>query len=156
MQYQSGPRTRQTPRGRLMKIKQTPIASAIALVLMSAAFQAKAEPAPAPEPAAETQEGLKPKDDKDSTKLETVVVTGIGESLARSLEVKRDAVNHVEVVTSEDVGKMPDKNVADSLQRVTGVTISSASASEGGFDEADRVSLRGTNPSLTLTQIDGH
>src|SRR5204863_5912201 len=105
---------------------------------------------------AETQEGLKPKDDKDSTKLETVVVTGIGESLARSLEVKRDAVNHVEVVTSEDVGKMPDKNVADSLQRVTGVTISSASASEGGFDEADRVSLRGTNPSLTLTQIDGH
>jgi iron complex outermembrane receptor protein len=123
---------------------------------MSAAFQANADPAPAPEPEAAAQEGAKPKDEKDATKLDVVVVTGIGASLARSLEVKRDAINRVEVVTSEDVGKMPDKNVADSLQRVSGVTISSASASEGGFDEADRVSLRGTNPSLTLTQIDGH
>ena len=51
---------------------------------------------------------------------------------------------------------MPDKNVADSLQRLPGVTISSAGASEGGFDENDRVSMRGTNPSLTLTQINGH
>ena len=51
---------------------------------------------------------------------------------------------------------MPDKNVADSLQRLPGVTISSAGATEGGFDENDRVSMRGTNPSLTLTQINGH
>ena len=62
----------------------------------------------------------------------------------------------MEVVTAEDVGKMPDKNVADSLQRLPGVTISSAGASEGGFDENDRVSMRGTNPSLTMTQINGH
>jgi iron complex outermembrane receptor protein len=51
---------------------------------------------------------------------------------------------------------MPDKNVADSLQRVPGVNISSASANEGGFDENDRVSLRGTNPSLTHTMVNGH
>ncbi len=51
---------------------------------------------------------------------------------------------------------MPDKNVADALQRVPGVNISSASASEGGFDENDRVSMRGTNPSLTQTLINGH
>jgi AcrR family transcriptional regulator len=55
----------------------------------------------------------------------------------------------VEVVTADDIGKLPDKNVADALQRLPGVTISSASAGEGGFDENDRVSLRGTNPSLT-------
>ena len=62
----------------------------------------------------------------------------------------------MEVITAEDIGKMPDKNVADSLSRVPGVTISSASANEGGFDENDRVSMRGTNPSLTQTLINGH
>jgi iron complex outermembrane receptor protein len=51
---------------------------------------------------------------------------------------------------------MPDKNVADSLSRLPGVTTSSASANEGGFDENDRVSMRGTNPSLTQTLINGH
>src|SRR5690606_15686408 len=47
-------------------------------------------------------------------------------------------------------------NVADTLQRLPGVNISSSSADEGGFDEADRVSLRGTSPSLTQTLINGH
>lgn len=95
--------------------------------------------------------------DKDKAKdLDTVVVTGIRGSVEKSLDVKRDAKAHVEVVSAEDIGKMPDKNVADSLQRLPGVTISSAGASEGGFDENDRVSMRGTNPSLTLTQINGH
>ena len=51
---------------------------------------------------------------------------------------------------------MPDKNVADSLSRVPGVTVSSASANEGGFDENDRISMRGTNPSLTQTLLNGH
>ena len=92
----------------------------------------------------------------DPKDLETVVVTGIRGSVEKSLDVKREAKGHVEVVTAEDIGKMPDKNVADSLQRLPGVTISSAGASEGGFDENDRVSMRGTNPSLTLTQINGH
>jgi iron complex outermembrane receptor protein len=86
----------------------------------------------------------------------TVVVTGIRGSLQQSLNQKRNADSHTEVITAEDIGKMPDKNVADSLQRVPGVTISSAGATEGGFDENDRVSMRGTNPSLTLTQINGH
>jgi iron complex outermembrane receptor protein len=91
-----------------------------------------------------------------SGELQEVTVTGIRYSLEQSIEQKRAAAGVVEVVTSEDIGKMPDKNVADSLQRLPGVTISSAGANEGGFDEADRVSLRGTNPSLTLTMINGH
>ena len=60
------------------------------------------------------------------------------------------------MVTAEDIGKLPAKNVADTLQRLPGVNISSASADEGGFDENDRVSLRGTSPSLTQTLINGH
>jgi len=88
--------------------------------------------------------------------LQEVVITGIRASLQESLTLKRKATAVVDVVTSEDIGKMPDKNVADSLKRVPGVTTSSAGATEGGFDENDRVSLRGTGPSLTQTLIDGH
>jgi iron complex outermembrane receptor protein len=88
--------------------------------------------------------------------IEEVVVTGIRASQEQSLEAKRAATSVVDVVSAEDIGKMPDKNVADSLTRVVGVTTSSASANEGGFDENDRVSMRGTNPSLTQTLVNGH
>jgi iron complex outermembrane recepter protein len=88
--------------------------------------------------------------------LQEIVVTGIRASLEQSLEQKRAADSVQDIITSEDIGKMPDKNIADSLQRVPGLTISSAGATEGGFDENDRVSMRGTNPSLTQTLINGH
>src|SRR5438874_10237602 len=87
--------------------------------------------------------------------LQEVVVTGIRFSLQESLQAKRSADSVVEVVSAEDIGKLPDKNVADALQRVAGVNISSAAAGEGGFDENDRVSIRGTSPSLTQTTING-
>jgi iron complex outermembrane receptor protein len=92
----------------------------------------------------------------DSSALEEIVVTGYRKSVEASLEAKRDATGLVDVVTADDIGKMPDKNVADSLARVPGITTSAAGANEGGFDENDRVSMRGTNPSLTQTLINGH
>jgi iron complex outermembrane receptor protein len=119
-----------------MKRNLTPIASAVALLVISTAAQAQQAAA---------------KDDG-----QTVIVTGVRASLEQSINQKRNAESHVEVVTAEDIGKMPDKNVADSLQRVPGLTTSSASANEGGFDENDRVSMRGTNASLTQTLINGH
>lgn len=94
--------------------------------------------------------------DPQAKDLDAVVVTGIRGSIEKALDAKKDAATHVEVVTSEDVGKLPAKNVADTLRQLPGVNIASSSASEGGFDEADRVSLRGTNPSLTQTLVNGH
>src|SRR5271154_3109036 len=88
--------------------------------------------------------------------LEEIVVTGYRKSVEASLEAKRASVEGTDVVTADDIGKMPDKNVADSLARVPGITTSAAGANEGGFDENDRVSMRGTNPSLTQTLINGH
>ncbi|WEN15675.1 TonB-dependent receptor [Rhodanobacter sp. AS-Z3] len=102
-----------------------------------------------------TQQQKKARAD-DVKNLSTVVVTGIRGAVEKALDIKRDANSNLEVVTAEDVGKLPAHNVADTLQRLPGVNISSASADEGGFDEADRVSLRGTSPSLTQTTIDGH
>lgn len=97
-----------------------------------------------------------PPGSEEATELDTVVVTGIRGSIEQALDAKRSASTHVEVVTAEDVGKLPAKNVADTLRQLPGVNIASSSASEGGFDEADRVSLRGTNPSLTQTLVNGH
>ncbi len=87
---------------------------------------------------------------------EIVVVTGIRASLDRAIDIKRDSTSIVDVVSAEDIGKFSDKNVADALQRVPGVNTVSAASGEGGFDENDRVSIRGTNASLTQTTVDGH
>src|SRR3954464_5975337 len=118
--------------------KSTLIATAVSLALAKHA-------------AADSQEASKPTEE-----IETVLVTGIRASLDKSLEVKRNADARLEVVTAEDVGKLPAHNVADALRGLPGVNISSSSADEGGFDESDRVSLRGTSPSLTQTLINGH
>lgn len=95
-------------------------------------------------------------DEAKVKQLQTITVTGIRSSQELSIDTKRASNTHVEVVSAEDIGKLPAKNVADTLQRLPGVNISSSSASEGAFDESDRVSLRGTNPSMTQTLINGH
>ena len=88
--------------------------------------------------------------------LGTVMVTGIRESQALSLSTKKDSVSHIEVVSAEDIGKLPAKNVADTISQLPGVNIADAAGAEGGFDEADRASIRGSAPSLTLTTLNGH
>jgi iron complex outermembrane recepter protein len=82
--------------------------------------------------------------------IQTVEVTGIRASMAKSLAVKRDASANVEVITAEDVGKMPDKNLADSLQRLAGVAVRT------DYDEAEKVAMRGSNPDHTLILFNGH
>jgi iron complex outermembrane recepter protein len=132
-----------------MKYRRSVLSAAIVACLGFVA-QAQAQEAT-------TQEAEQaPTTDEEATELDAVVVLGIRGAIEQSLESKRADVTRVEVITSEDIGKMPDKNVADSLARVPGVNISAASANEGAFDENDRVSMRGTSPSLTQTLIDGH
>lgn len=85
-----------------------------------------------------------------------IIVTGIRASIAASLDAKRDSVLVSEVVTAQDIGKFPDKNVADSLGRLTGVNVVTGSSASGGFGENQSVTIRGTDPSLNLTLLDGH
>lgn len=79
-----------------------------------------------------------------------ILVTGYRRSIEQSLTQKREANAFVDVITAEDVGKFPDKNVADSLQRVPGVIIDR----DGG--EGSRVSIRGLSSDLTLTELNGN
>jgi iron complex outermembrane recepter protein len=96
------------------------------------------------------------KADDNVATLQEVVVSGIRFSVKKSLATKRASTNMTEVATAEDIGKMPAKNVADVLQALPGLDTQSAAYGEGGFGENDRVSIRGTPASLTLTTIDGH
>ena len=56
--------------------------------------------------------------------MEEVVVKGIRGSLQRSMDIKRDASGVVDAISAEEMGKFPDANLAESLQRITGVSIS--------------------------------
>jgi len=78
-----------------------------------------------------------------------VEVRGIRERLKRNLAEKRDAGNVVDTVTAEDVGKFPDKNVADSLQRVPGISV------DRTWGEGRDIFVRGTDKNLNLTQLNG-
>ena len=81
---------------------------------------------------------------------EAIVVTGYRQSIEESLEQKRQANAFVDVITAQDIGKFPDKNVADALQRMPGVVITR----DGG--EGSRVSIRGLQPGLTQTLLNGN
>ncbi|WOF42248.1 TonB-dependent receptor [Sphingopyxis indica] len=79
-----------------------------------------------------------------------IVVTGYRASIAQSIDAKRDLSVIADVITAEDIGKFPDRNVAEALQRVPGIVINRE------YGEGERVSLRGTAPNLTRTTVNGH
>ena len=79
-----------------------------------------------------------------------MVVTGIRASLTQSLDAKRAAEGVLDAISAEDVGKFPDKNLAEALQRVPGVQVNRE------FGEGERVSVRGTSPTLTRMLFNGH
>ncbi|MFK8031201.1 MAG: TonB-dependent receptor, partial [Gammaproteobacteria bacterium] len=81
--------------------------------------------------------------------LEEVQVTGIRGSLRRAADVKRAAVGVVDSISREDVGKFPDLNVAESLQRITGVSIDR----NGG--EGQAVTVRGFGPQFNTVLVNG-
>ena len=78
-----------------------------------------------------------------------VVVTGIRKSIEDSLDLKRDAGSIIEAITAEDIGKLPDVSIADSLARLPGVT---AQRVRG---RAQQISIRGLGPDFSLALLNG-
>ena len=81
--------------------------------------------------------------------IEVIVVSGIRSSLKQSMLNKREAINVSDGITAEDLGKFPDQNVAESLQRITGVSID-RSGGEGQY-----VSVRGFGPQFNMVTVNG-
>ena len=81
--------------------------------------------------------------------VEETLVTGYRSSLRRSLAIKRHYNGIVDVIQSQDIGKFPDANVAEALQRITGVAIE-RNGGEGQF-----LTVRGFGPEFNTTLING-
>lgn len=79
--------------------------------------------------------------------IEKIQIRGIRGSLVKSIETKRYNDSIVDSITAEDIGKFPDKNVAESLQRITGVSLTRVQG------EGERVGVRGTAPSQNRTYL---
>ena len=109
----------------------------IALLASPAVAQAQGSPAAAT-PTADS-----------STSADDIVVTGIRRSLQDAAEIKRSSAVVSDVISAEDIGRFPDQNLADSLQRVTGVQI------ERSLGEGNRVSVRGLSSDFTRIQYNG-
>jgi TonB-dependent receptor len=113
-----------------------PVAAFVAMCCSGAALAADGSAAPAP--AADSGDTL-----------QEIVVTGLRQSLVSSETIKRDASGVVDAITAEDIGKFPDTNLAEAVQRVPGVTIDRIN------NEGSRVTVRGFGPEFNLVTLNG-
>jgi TonB-dependent receptor len=97
----------------------------------------------------EAAEGEESAEEEPAGFAETIDVTGYRHALEESVTLKRDAVNVRESIVTEDIGKMPDLNLAEAIQRVPGVAI----VREGG--EGRQLSLRGLGADFTQVTLNG-
>ena len=89
------------------------------------------------------------KNRQNTTNLQAVVVQGIASSLEASMNIKRYSDGIVDGIVAEDIGKFPDSNLAEALQRVPGVSISRSNG------EGARVTVRGIGPQFNLVLLNG-
>ena len=127
-----------------------------ALALISAAQQALAQeaapaqavddPAAAAAPQSETDGAGAP---LDQATVEDIVVTGYRASLRNSLNIKREAIVQVDAITAEDIADFPDTNLAESLQRLPGVSI------DRDNGEGRTITVRGLGGDFNRTRLNG-
>src|SRR5690606_28929051 len=126
--------------------KKTPVtllAVAIGLALQAQAIVAIAQDA---EPASQAPAATSV---EDAQTLDTMVVTGYRASLERAVDIKSRESGNVDAIVAEDIADFPDLNLAESLQRIPGVSITR----DGG--EGRNISVRGLGPQFTRVRING-
>ena len=117
-----------------VRFHRNPLAAGVALALGLTAI---------PPAAAQDSEA------QDDEVIEEIITTGIRGSLMRSMDVKRGATGVVDAISAEDIGKFPDQNLAESLQRITGVSI------DRQRGEGSQVTVRGFGPEYNLVTVNG-
>lgn len=131
------------PKGRTRLLGVTGLAT-----ILAATPPAFATPDPVTEPLpqdSQAQQGVPETDAAD----EAIVVTGLRESLRRAVDIKRSADNIVDSIVADDIGKLPDQNIAEAIQRIPGVTISRDNG-EGQF-----ITVRGLGPAFSTALYNG-
>ncbi len=86
---------------------------------------------------------------ESAEKVEVIEVKGIRGSLIRSMDLKRSSSGVMDAISAEEMGKFPDTNLAESLQRITGVSVSRSNG------EGSQITVRGFGPSFNLVTLNG-
>lgn len=122
------------------------VGAAVSLILAAVRAPAQVQdPGRGPDPSASQNQ----KNAEEGPETE-IVVTGVRRSLENAIDTKRDADTVVDAISAEDIGKFPTENVAESLQRVTGVQITRQRG------EGQDVTIRGMPSDFTLVQLNGN
>lgn len=125
-----------------MQLKRNLLSVALASATMLIAVGAQAQvatQAPESEPSAQDE----------TTTLDSVVVTGIRAGIETSIETKRESTSIVEAISAEDIGKLPDVSIAESIARLPGLSAQRV----GG--RAQVISVRGLSPDFATTLLNG-
>jgi len=88
-------------------------------------------------------------DDAEANESDVIVITGLRQSLEAAADIKRNSDGVVDAITAEDIGKFPDTNLAESLQRITGVSIDRQNG------EGQQISVRGFGPGFNMVTLNG-
>ncbi len=125
-------------------LRRKELAATISLMLAtSSAVYAQDQVDDADDQATETEQS------EDSTDLGTVYVTGIRAGLQNSVDIKRNESSIVEAVSAEEIGKLPDLSITDSLARLPGVTAQRLNG------RSQVISVRGLGPDFTTALLNG-
>jgi TonB-dependent receptor len=118
----------------------TPLALAVAMAVLSLAPAARAQQAEADKPAAK---------DKGKEEMVQVVVPGIMAGIESAISSKRSSTSIIEAISAEDIGKLPDVSIAESIARLPGLAAQRVAGS------AQVISLRGLAPDFATTLLNG-
>ncbi len=123
-----------------MAFKPIAMCTASVFALGLAGMAHAQDAAPGDLPVTDTQAG----DTGNTAPDDVIVVTGVKASIVGALDVRRESVQIVDSVVAEDVGKLPDNNVVEALQRVTGIQVTDRAGGETAF-----ITIRGLPDPVT-------
>ena len=128
-----------------MALKPRNLASVSILALLVAGpAYAQTQPSDTTTPQDQAADGTTAADDTGDPQQQDIVVTGVRASIVGALNRRRDSTQIVDAVVAEDVGKLPDNNVVEALQRITGVQVTDRASGE-----AAGIQIRGLPDALT-------
>ncbi|PWH22163.1 TonB-dependent receptor [Xanthomonas perforans] len=132
--------------GKMLKHKRS--ALSIALAVAMAPTWAAAQTA-TPAQASDAQQGASEQTAGAVTDLDKVQVTGLRRAIEGAISVKRDSTSIVEAISAEDIGRLPDVSIAESLARLPGL------AAQRVAGRAQVISVRGLSPDFSTTLLNG-
>ncbi|HOV95776.1 MAG TPA: TonB-dependent receptor [Thermomonas sp.] len=131
----------------MAQLNRNVLSVALATATMMMAMQVHAQDAQPTQPTSVANAKAKKK--ADAKNLDAIVVTGIRGGIERAIDIKKDATSIVEAISAEDIGKLPDVSIAESISRLPGLTAQRVAG------RAQVISVRGLSPDFSTSTLNG-